>query len=85
MVKNPPAQQEMQIQLLGQKYPLEKEMATHFCILAWRIPRTEEPGGLRVAHGVTKSRMQLRSWIYKEFGSSGEWGWGGQGCALQIQ
>ena len=34
VVKNPPAQQEMQVQLLGQKDPLEKEMATHFSILA---------------------------------------------------
>ena len=39
--------QKMQIQFLSQKDPLEKEMATHSSILAWRIPWTEEPGGLK--------------------------------------
>ena len=39
--------QETQVQSLGQENPLEKEMATHFNILAWRIPWTEEPGGLQ--------------------------------------
>ena len=47
MVKNPPAIQETQVQSLGQKDPLEKGMATHFNILAWRIPWREEPGGLQ--------------------------------------
>ena len=47
MVKNLPAMQETQVQFLGQEGPLEKEMATHFKILAWRIPWTEEPGGLQ--------------------------------------
>ena len=37
---------EAQIQSLGREDPLEEEMATHSNILAWRIPRTEEPGGL---------------------------------------
>ena len=45
-VKNLPAMQETQVQSLGQKDPLEKGMVTHFNILAWRIPWTEEPGGL---------------------------------------
>ena len=39
--------QEMQVQSLGQEDPLEQEMAIHFSILAWRIPWTEEPGGLQ--------------------------------------
>ena len=39
--------QETQIQSLGREDPLEKEMATHFSILAWRIPWTEEPGRLQ--------------------------------------
>ena len=47
MVKNPPAVQEIQVQSLGQKDPLEKEMATHSSILAREIPWTEEPGGLQ--------------------------------------
>ena len=47
MVKNPPAMQETQVQSLGQEDTLEEEMATHSSILAWRIPRTEEPGRLQ--------------------------------------
>ena len=47
MVKNPTAKQEMWVQSLGWKDPLEKEMATLSSILAWRIPWTEEPGGLQ--------------------------------------
>ena len=47
MVKNLPAMQETQVQSLGQEDLLEKEMAPHSSILAWRIPRTEEPGGLQ--------------------------------------
>ena len=39
--------QEMQIQSLGQEEPLKKEMAIHSSILAWKIPWTEEPGGLQ--------------------------------------
>ena len=44
LVKNLPAMQETQVQALGWKDPLEKEMATHSSILAWQIPWTEEPG-----------------------------------------
>ena len=47
MVKNLPAMQKTWIQSLGQEDPLEKEMAAHSSILAWRIPWTEEPGGLQ--------------------------------------
>ena len=46
-IKNLPAMQETRIQFRGQEDPLEKEMATHSCILAWRIPWTEEPGRLQ--------------------------------------
>ena len=46
-VKNLPAMQETQIQFLGWEDPLEKEMATHSSILAWRIPWVEEPGRLQ--------------------------------------
>ena len=46
-VKNLPAMQETQVQFLGGADPLEKEMATHSSVLAWRIPQTEEPGRLR--------------------------------------
>ena len=47
MVKNPPAMQETWVRSLGWEDPLEKGMATHSCILAWRIPWTEEPGELQ--------------------------------------
>ena len=46
-VKNLPAMQETWVQSLGQEDPLEKGMATHSSILAWRIPWTEEPGRLQ--------------------------------------
>ena len=57
MLKNLPALQETQVQSLGHEDPLEKEMASHSSILAWRILCTEEPGRLqslglqRVGHG----------------------------------
>ena len=47
MVKNLPAMHETWVRSLGQEDPLEKGMATHSCILAWRIPWTEKPGGLQ--------------------------------------
>ena len=68
MVKNLPAKRKTQIQSLDREDPLEKGMATHSRILTWRIPWTEEPGGLQpmdrgawraTAHGVTKSQTRL--------------------------
>ena len=47
MVKNPPAMQETQVLSLVREDPLEEGMTTHSSILAWRIPWTEEPGGLQ--------------------------------------
>ena len=47
MVKNLPAMQETWVQSLGRQDPLEKEMATHSSTIAWKIPWTEEPGGLQ--------------------------------------
>ena len=47
MVMNPPAVKETQVRSLGREDPLEEEMATHSSILAWKIPWTEEPGGLQ--------------------------------------
>ena len=46
-VKHLPAMLETQVQSLGCEDPLEKEMATHSSVLAWKIPWTEEPGGLQ--------------------------------------
>ena len=57
----------MQVQSLGQKDPLEKSMAGHPAILAWRIPWTEEPGGLwsrgsqRVGHNLVTQQSQLQT------------------------
>ena len=58
MVKNTPARQETWVQPLVQEEPLEKEMATHSSILAWKILWTEEPGGLQ-SMGSQNSRLQL--------------------------
>ena len=54
VVKDSPAMQEMQFRSLGWVDPLEKKMATHSSILVWRIPWTEETGGLHTVHGVAK-------------------------------
>ena len=53
-VKNPTAMQETRVWSLGREDPLEKEMAPHSSVFAWRIPWTEEPGGLQ--------SMGLQSW-----------------------
>ena len=63
--KEPPAMQKTRVWSLGREDPLEKEMATHSSILAWRIPWTEEPGGLqsmwlqRVGHDWTHTHIQI--------------------------
>ena len=59
IVKNLPAMQDTQVLSLGLEDPLEEEMATYSSILAWRIPWTEETGGLHTVHGVTQSQTQL--------------------------
>ena len=74
LVNNLPAIQETPVQFLGQEDPPEKEMATHSSILAWRIPRTGEPGRLqpmgsqRVGHNFATNTFtfkwqQNRSWF----------------------
>ena len=60
MVKNLLAKQEKQVRSLGQEDPLEKERATHSSILAWRIPWTEDPGGLQSV-GLQRVRHDLIS------------------------
>ena len=54
MVKSLPAMQEIQVRSLGQEDTLEKEMTIHSSILVWKIPWTEEPGRLDLAHGVAE-------------------------------
>ena len=70
MVKNEPAMQENWVRSLGREDLLEKGMATHSSILAWRIPRTEETGRLqsmgsqRVRHDLgTKQQHNITNWI----------------------
>ena len=57
MVKNLPAMQKTWVQSLRQKDPLEKEMATHSSILAWRIPWTKKPGGLQSMGSQSQTRL----------------------------
>ena len=54
MVKNPPAIQETRVLSLAREDPLEEEMTTHSGILAWKIPRAEELGGLHTVHGAER-------------------------------
>ena len=85
MVKNLLAVQETQVQSLDREDPLEKEMATHSCILAWKIPWTEEPGGLqsmgviRVRHDWATDQTHRGNWeelenvwsrVYKRVGDN---------------
>ena len=57
MVKHPPTMQETQVRSQGGEDPLEKEMATHSSILAWRISWTEEPGGLQSLGLQSRTRL----------------------------
>ena len=72
MVKNLPAMQETQVQSLGQEAPLEEEMETHSRILAWRVPWTEEPGGLQstgsktVRHYRVTNTLTFTQWDSRE-------------------
>ena len=57
MVKNLPTMQDTRVWSLGQEDPLEKGMATHSSILAWRIPWTEEPSGLQSMESQSQTRL----------------------------
>ena len=56
-LKNPPAMQETRVQSPGREEPLEEGMATHSSILAWRVPWTEEPGGLQSMELQSQTRL----------------------------
>ena len=56
LVKHPPAMQETWVRSLGWEDPLEEEVTTHSSVLAWRIPRTEEPDGLQSTGSQTVGR-----------------------------
>ena len=66
MVKNPPAMQKTQVQSLGLKDALEKEMVTNSSILAWRIPWTEELGGLP-SMGSQRDTTERLTHLYTHF------------------
>ena len=55
MLKNTPANAGDSSMIPGLEDPLEEGMATHCSVLAWRIPWTEEPGGLHIGHGFAKN------------------------------
>jgi len=59
MIKNLHAMWETWVQSLGWEHPREKEMATHSSILAWRIPWTEEPGGLQSMGSDTTEQLKF--------------------------
>ena len=61
-VKNPPTMQDTRVQSLGWEDPLEKAMAPHSSILAWRIPWTEGPW--TTVHGVAQSQTRLRDFTF---------------------
>ena len=63
MVKNPPAMQDTWVRSLGWEDPLEERMAAHSSVLAWRIPWTEEPGGLQ-SMGLQRVGPDRRKFIY---------------------
>ena len=64
MVKSLPAMQETRVQSLGQEDPLEKKMATHSSILAWRISWTEEPGRLQLIG--SQNRTQVSNFTFNK-------------------
>ena len=73
MVKNLPAVQETTVQSLGQDNPLEKEMANHSSSFAWKIPRTETPGGLQVvAQRIKNLPAMWETWV-QSLGQEDPW------------
>ena len=80
-VKNPPAMRETWVRFLGQEDPLEEGMTTHSSILAWRIPWTEEPGGLQstgsqsVRHDLSDSAYNTQRKVLVNRGNSVCGGW----------
>ena len=63
LVKNPPTVQEMQVQSLGWEDPLEKGMATHSSVLAWKVPWTEDSGRLQ-SMGSQRVQDVWRDWAH---------------------
>ena len=72
-VKNPPAVQETRVQCLGQEDPLEEEMANPSSILAWKIPWTEESGGLHLMVSQSRTRLSTHTLLLNE--NANLWCW----------
>ena len=94
-VKNPPAMQETGVRCLGREDPLEKRMATHSRILAWRIPWTKKPGrlhpwGCKELHTTQQLTLSLL-WIYRALSlymlalSTCSWGIQSQGSVWSVE
>ena len=66
MVKNLPEMWETWVGSLGQEDPLEKGMATHSSILAWRIPWREDPGGVQSKRSQSQAQLSIHRHIYRE-------------------
>ena len=66
MVKNLPEMWETWVGSLGQEDPLEKGMATHSSILAWRIPWREDPGGVQSKRSQSQAQLSTHRHIYRE-------------------
>ena len=86
-IKSLPAVRETRDSSLGQDDSLEKEMATHSSILAWKIPWMEEPGRLYIVHGITKSWTQLSDFIsgsvsLRESGQGDHHVWSRSPCSI---
>ena len=67
-VENLPAIQETKVQSLGRKDPMQKEMTTHSCILAWKIPWTEELGGLQSMGSQSQTRLSACMCTWSDLG-----------------
>ena len=74
--QNRPAKQETWVRFLGQEDPLEKEMTTHSSILAWKIPWTEEPGGLQSMESQESDTIERLNHHQLAPQSDGIWRWG---------
>ena len=72
LIKNLPAMQEAQVQSLSQEDPLEKGIAIHCSILAWRIPWTEGPGGLRSTGSQRDITEQIILSLFQQLKTGGE-------------
>ena len=72
-VQNLPTMREIRVQSLDQEDPLEKRMATHSSISAWRIPWIEDPGRLQSSRGTSNITSIIRPWLWGVLGLGLHW------------